>query len=50
MEKEKITKKQEKFLSEYFLDRDWMNERPMWDEAQREVDNEIKRSINWPIY
>lgn len=46
---EKLSKRNTKFLSEYFLDRDWLNERPMWDDAQREVDDEIKLSIGWPV-
>lgn len=48
MEKE-IKKHQTKLLSEYFTSRDFLEDAPMWDEAQQEVEDEIKRSIGWPL-
>ena len=45
----KLSKKQTKIVSEYYLDSDWTEGR-MWNEARYVVDQEIKESIGYPIY
>lgn len=46
MQEEKLSKSKVRMFEEYL---DSMFEEKSWDEAQRSVDNETKRSIGYPI-
>jgi hypothetical protein len=48
-EEEKLTKHQTSLLSAYFIDRDFLEEPLMWEEAQEDLNQEMNKILLWNI-